>query len=81
MTYGTEDRWPRRVRSELNETWDADPKAPSVWCTKEWGELQIVITDALKPHAEAWAAVAKGLEEHHRKYAPRPSTPTTPDSL
>jgi hypothetical protein len=44
---------------------------PSVWDTKEWTEMQDLITDALKPHAEAWDAVAKALTEHHRKYANR----------
>ena len=44
---------------------------PSVWDTKEWIAMQVAITDALKPHTEAWDAVAKALEEHHSKYANR----------
>ena len=31
--------------------------------------MQAAITGALKPHAEAWDAVAKALKEHHLKYA------------
>ena len=70
MTYAISDGRPRRVRSELNlETVDKSPKAPSVWSTKEWTEMQAAITGALKPHAEAWDAVAKALQEHHLKYA------------
>ena len=70
MTYAISDGRPRRVRSELNlETVDKSPKAPSVWSTKEWTEMQAAITGALKPHAEAWDAVAKALKEHHLKYA------------
>jgi hypothetical protein len=45
---------------------------PSVWDTKEWTEMQDLIEAALKPHAEAWDAVAKALTEHHSKYAKRP---------
>ena len=38
---------------------------PSVWDTKEWIAMQVAITDALKPHAEAWDAVAKALNGIH----------------
>jgi hypothetical protein len=70
MTYAISDRRTRRVRSKLNsETLSKSTNAPSVWSTKEWTEMQAAITGALKPHAEAWAAVAKALKEHHSKYA------------
>jgi hypothetical protein len=73
MTYTISDRRARRARSKLNsETLSKSNNAPSVWSTKEWAEMQAVITGALKPHAEAWDAVAKALKEHHLKYANRP---------
>ena len=72
MTYAISDGRPRRVRSELNlETVDKSANAPSVWSTKEWTEMQAAIVGALKPHAEAWDAVAKALKEHHLKYSPK----------
>ena len=72
MTYAISDGRARRVRSKLNsETLSKSANAPSIWSTKEWTEMQAAIIGALKPHAEAWAAVAKALEEHHLKYADR----------
>jgi hypothetical protein len=70
MTYAISEGRPRRVRSELNlETVAKSANAPSIWSTKEWTEMQAAIIGALKPHAEAWDAVAKALKEHHMKYA------------
>jgi hypothetical protein len=72
MNFVSEDGCARRVRSEMNVQTPQKVNAPSVWDTKEWTEMQDLITAALKPHAEAWDAVAKALTEHHSKYAKRP---------
>jgi hypothetical protein len=72
MNFVSQDGCARRVRSEMKVQKLQKVNVPSIWDTKEWTEMQDLITDALKPHAEAWDAVAKALTEHHRKYANRP---------